>query len=203
MEVVMQPRPSEKQNGIGFEFAKGRAAVKFFEGGSLNPFTMRRVSLIWNWKRLLKQLLKVQDELGTKDWETLEEEQLLTKTLTTLYSAVAGLNGLSQLDPFTADLMHHLPNGWMRIRIGGVEGQVASLGFREGSVVWLGAEETLEGYSVDFTFKDIRTAWMCVANLSDNLAAVGKGDIKLRGYIPLADGFNHMLDRLQMFVKAG
>ena len=71
-----------------------------------------------------------------------------------------------------------------------------------GQLRWLKKEENGVGHEVDFRFRSLEIAWKSVANLTDNLAAVGKGDIYLRGYIPLADGFNHMLDRLQMFVKS-
>lgn len=148
------------------------------------------------------QFLAIQSDLGSRNWEKLTEPQLLRKTIITFCSAVAGLNGLSQLDSFTRELMNHLPDGVIRIYIAGVEKTVAMIGFRKGCLFWSDSIEPFDGYSVDFTFKNIHTAWMSVANLTDNLAAVGKGDIKLRGYIPLADGFNHMLDRLQMFVKA-
>ena len=203
VSLVNQPDPEVLKHGIGFAFPGGQNAVRFFETGALNPLTMRHLYHLVSWKRLIQHLLIVQDELGSKNWKSLSDARLLRKTLITLYSAVAGLNGLSRLDTFTRDLMHHLPKGLIRISIGGVEGQVATLGIDDGSMLWLDSGASLDGYSVDFTFKNIHTAWMCVANLADNLAAVGKGDIKLRGYVPMADGFNHMLDRLQMFVKVG
>ena len=203
VSLVNQPDPDVLKSGIGFAFADSRKTVSFFETGAINPLTMRHLHRLVSWKRLLQHLLTVQDELGSKNWERLSDERLLEKTLITLFSAVAGLNGLAQLDAFTSDLMHHLSKGLIHITTGGVEGEMATLGIDNGQLLWLDPDASLDGYSVDFTFRNIRTAWMCVANLTDNLAAVGKGDIKLRGYIPLADGFNHMLDRLQMFVKVG
>jgi hypothetical protein len=202
-EVVLGTMTTEKDptNWIGFEFRTSRSAVHFFETGSLNPLSMRTLHRVVSWKRLLQQFMSIQKEMASRDWEKLSEAQLFRKTIITLYSAVAGLNGLSQLDTFTRELMHHLPDGVIRIGIGGVSGAVATIGIRKGHLFWSETITPFDGYSVDFTFKNIRTAWTCVANLTDNLAAVGKGDIKLRGYIPLADGFNHMLDRLQMFVK--
>lgn len=188
-------------SGIGFDFFSMSSAVKFFESSQLNPLAMKKVYRMKPWVKFLRQLLWIQGELGCKNWENLNEAHLLRKTILTIYSAVVGLNGLRELDLFSADLMNHLPDGCIRMRIEGVDEVVATIGFEGGRMIWLDSGATVGAQSVDFTFKSIRSAWMSVSNLSDNLAAVGKGDIRLRGFIPLADGFNHMLDRLQMFVK--
>lgn len=187
---------------VGFELRHAAAAVKFFEDGKLQVGSMRRLFRISDWVKLLKGMLGIQSELGVENWEHVSDEQLLRKVLITFYAAVEGLNGLAELDAFSNQLMHHLPNGVIHLHINDVGENLTHIVVNDGRLRWSADEPPVDdGKSVDFTFKNLELAWKSVANLADNLAAVGKGDIRLKGYIPLADGFNHMLDRLQIFVK--
>ena len=187
---------------VGFELKHVMAAVKFYEHGKLQPSSMRRTLRVSDWVKLLKAMLGMQSELGTKNWERVSEEQLLRKVLITFYAAVEGLNGLAELDSFSDQLMHHLPNGVIHLHIDGVGENLTHIVVKDGRLRWSADKNPVyEGKSVDFTFRNLELAWKSVASLADNLSAVGKGDIRLSGFIPLADGFNHMLDRLQIFVK--
>ena len=188
---------------IGFGLKDSRSATQFYEDGKLKPTSLQCWYRIPEWFKLLKSMLALQSELAVGNWEQLSQERLLRKVLLTFYAAVEGLNGLARLDPFSDQLMHHLPEGLICLKIDGLGKEtLAYIAIRKGRLSWnVTRPEGAWPLSVDFSFKNLEFAWKSVANLSDNLSAVGKGDIRLRGYVPLADGLNHMLDRLQIFVK--
>jgi len=190
------------KSSIGFRFSTNSDSVAFFEDGKPKLTSFRGLSHVIEWVKLLKWLLSIQSDLGTKGWQHSNQEKLLRKVMLTFSAAIFGLNGLANLDPFSEKLLHHLPDGVIRIHIGGIGENLGTIQCLDGRLFWLRNGNSPVGREVEFRFRNLETAWKCAANLTDNLAAVGKGDIFLRGYIPLADGFNHMLDRLQMFVKA-
>jgi len=205
VSILHDPLPMQSsvlQGKVGFCFGSSATAVDFYEKGTLKPGSFRHVIRIPDWVCLIRWLLSTQKDLGVAKWQLLPPERLLRKVMLTLMAAVAGLNGLALLDPFSRELLHHLPDGVILLHIEGVGRMLGRIQVKDGALRWLSSGERAVGHEVDFSFKSLEVAWKSVANLADNLAAVGMGEIHLRGYIPLADGFNHMLDRLQMYVKA-
>ena len=191
-----------EKGAIGFAFKNTDQALAFFENGKLSLTSMKGIVHIGDWFVFLRGLFSAKGKLGAKGWENLSDEKLVEKSKVAFFSAICGLEGLARLDPFSKSLMEELPQGKLRIGLSGSE-PFLTIAVRDGICVWEDQEVTPEDKSVDFLFKDAKSLWITVAGLGDNLAAVGRGTIQLRGYIPLADGFNHMLDRLQIFVKTG
>jgi hypothetical protein len=189
-------------DSVGFRFRSEREALRCFAEDHLTLRSLRGLHHPVSWLGLIRGMLSVKHRMGTHAWERVSEAELLVKTLFTLRAAVAGLNGLKQLDAFTGGLFEQLPQGWIHLHIIGAPVELPSIGIHRNGLSWSTRAKAVGGQSVDFEFRSPAIAWKSVANLADNLAAVGKGDIKLRGYIPLADGFNHLLDRLQMYVSA-
>lgn len=187
-------------HSIGFQFRTELEALRFFEHGRMTLACLKGLRHPLSWVHLIRAMLGVKRILGTQGWERSSQRELITKTIFTLRAAVAGLNGLGALDTFSDDLLQELPDGVIRLHINGVGDDLGRIQVRQGRFNWLQGNDAGVGREVDFRFGSLAIAWSSVANLTDNLAAVGKGEIGLRGYVPLADGFNHMLDRLQMFV---
>jgi hypothetical protein len=198
--VSFESEPCPKDGAsFGFQFASLKQAIAFFEQSKLSVTAFRGFRPM-TWGRFLSKLLKIQGQMSASNWERLSEEQLVTKSLFLLKAAVYGIQGLAQLNPFSRSMLEHVPKGCISVRVGD-GAPLSSIVFREGGIEWVEGAAGASGRSVDFIFKDERCAWLSAANLTDNLAAVGKGDIRLAGYVPLADGFNHLLDRLQIYVK--
>ncbi|MEQ9825103.1 MAG: hypothetical protein ABQ298_12030 [Puniceicoccaceae bacterium] len=198
LDLRSQSLPADS---IGFAFRSQSEALGFFENNRFPLRSLRGLSHVPAWFRFIRNLLALKQRMSTQAWQHAQPQELLAKTLLTLRAAVAGLNGLREVDDFSRGLMDHLPDGRISLFIGGVEANLGCITVQEGRLSWVSDGSAVGGRSVDFRFANLEVAWKSVANLADNLAAVGKGEIQLRGYIPLADGFNHLLDRLQMYVS--
>jgi hypothetical protein len=199
--VFLEDDSALPANAIGFAFNSLAHAISFYESGVFSPRTLRGFKPL-TWMALLKSLVQIQGDLNSKGWEKKSDQQLVNKSLLLLKSAVFGLQGLARLNSFSRDLLQHVSNGSVSIRVGNSE-ILASVVFENGMISWVDGAVSSSEKTVDFVFRDPQCAWLSAANLADNLAAVGKGDIRLVGYIPIADGLNHLLDRLQMYVSTG
>jgi hypothetical protein len=190
---------------IGFLFPTARGALRFFEKGVLLPWHPIGVLHLFSWIRLIRDMLWMQSKLKSGRWELLDEAELVFKSRLLLMAGVAGIDGLASLDAFTRSILDATPSGVMRFSIrdsGIVLGLVQVNG---GKLDWVSDAASIgaDMRGVDCEFEDVRAAWKSLSGIDDNLAAVGMGRVRLNGYLPLADAFNHLMDRLQIFLKPG
>ena len=120
IEPFRRDERSALKGKVGFQFREKESAVSFYESGKLQLSSLRNGVSVFEWVRLVKSMLSTQSALGLKGWEDASQDLLLNKVMLTMGAAIAGLNGLSALDPFSAKLLEHVPNGCIRLHIDGV-----------------------------------------------------------------------------------
>jgi hypothetical protein len=54
---------------------------------------------------------------------------------------------------------------------------------------------------VEISFRNIEIAAAALSNRIDSLAAVGSGDIRVEGFVPLADAVNRALERIPLYLS--
>jgi hypothetical protein len=121
-------------------------------------------------------------------------------TRLTLIAAGLGLRCLAEGDAISIETLQALPEGLAAFMIQG-EPQ---------STVWFdhGAADHAAGWSepprqpdVRIVFGDMDVAYAAMRDEIDSMAAVGTGQIKIDGLIPLADGLNFVMERLRVYLQ--
>jgi len=78
------------------------------------------------------------------------------------------------------------------------------------STVWFdhGSPDQAAGWSepprrpdVRIVFGDMNVAYAAMRDEIDSMAAVGNGEIRVDGLIPLADGLNFVMERLRVYLQ--
>lgn len=177
-------------------------AIAFFEGRRSLP---SRLGSWWRplaWMRMLRLLAAAKARLDpVKQGKAISDAETRLKVETGMYAACCGVSALVSMDPFCARLSSEQPSGRLRVFLAGYDAPLAILGIRHDR--WVMNPSPTEPYEheVDLVFRDGMAALQSVSGRLDNLAAVGDGRIRMSGFVPLADGFTHMTDRLQQFVR--
>ena len=83
-----------------------------------------------------------------------------------------------------------------------VGGKSSWIRFRKSGAVY-GSGSTGEFPDVIISFRDREVALSAIHGDLDSLAALGKGQVIVRGLIPLADALDRVLDRLSFLLKKG
>jgi hypothetical protein len=121
-------------------------------------------------------------------------------TRLTLIAAGLGLRCLAEGDAISIETLQGLPKGLAAFMIQG-EPQ---------STVWFdhGTADHAAGWSepprppaVRIVFGDMDVAYAAMRDEIDSMAAVGNGQIKVDGLIPLADGLNFMMERWRVYLQ--
>ncbi len=189
-------------NAVGIHFQSPTGLVNFFENRRVLPGRLRGIRNFPALIRFLSRLLYIQKLLKVESLESLNHAQIEPKVIATLFAACAGINGLIKLDTFTHKLFLSGSRGRVHIRIKGIAEPILYIDLTEEHLICTREKPVADPQrTVDLEYESLETAWVSVSNQADNLALVGKGNIRMRGYVPLADSLNHLLDRLQMFVS--
>lgn len=179
-------------------------AIAFFEGRRTLPSRMGGWWRLLPWMRMLKLLARTKACLDSvKSMQGISDEACRVKIEAGLYAACCGVSAMVSVDPFCARLSSEQPTGRLRVCLAGSPCPLATIGIRPERWVMNPPESDAFDHEVDLVFHDGFTALQSVSGKLDNLAAVGDGRIRMSGYVPLADGFTHMTDRLQQFVRTG
>jgi hypothetical protein len=115
-----------------------------------------------------------------------------------LMVAVLGLRPLIEGDPPTRDIARALPRGLASFTIAG---EPRATGWFDHGPNQAGWSEPPRRPEVCIEFKDIDTAYGALREEIDTLAAVGSGRIRVDGLVPLADGLNAVMERLQDYLR--
>lgn len=110
-----------------------------------------------------------------------------------LYGLVFGIRQIGENDPDMVTVARHLPPGVVEFRVMG-GGPAAHLGVAGG--MFRPGRGSVESPNAVLEIIDCPTAWAMLQGRLDLFSAVGAGIIRLRGYIPLLDGINPLMDRL-------
>lgn len=117
-----------------------------------------------------------------------------------LIVAVLGLRSLAEGDQAAQQTLRSLPRGLAAFSIEGEQG--ATIWFDHGSLDYAaGWGEPPRRPDVRITFADMNVAYSAMRDEIDTLAAVGRGQIKVEGLVPLADGLNVVMERLRVYLQ--
>jgi SCP-2 sterol transfer family len=117
-----------------------------------------------------------------------------------LIAAGLGLAPLAAGDAEAIGLLQGLPAGLAAFRIEG----------EPNSTVWFdsAAGRRLSGWSdpprrpdVCIVFGSVSLAYAAMRDEADTMAAIGSGELKIDGLIPLADGLNVIMERLRIYLQ--
>jgi hypothetical protein len=117
-----------------------------------------------------------------------------------LIAAVLALRPLAEGDAVARHTLRSLPMGLAAFNIEGEHG--ASLWFdhrADGCAAGWG--EPPRRPEVCVTFANMQVAYGAMRDEIDTMAAVGCGEIKVEGLIPLADGLNVVMERLRVYLQ--
>jgi hypothetical protein len=110
-----------------------------------------------------------------------------------------GLKPLAQGDEPARNILRSLPPGLAAFSIEGEEN--ATVWFDHGFADAAGWGEPPRRPEVRIRFADITVAYAAMRDEIDALAAVGAGQIKIDGLIPLADGLGAVMERLRVYLQ--
>lgn len=126
-----------------------------------------------------------------------DEEKFAFCVRITLYAMAFGIKEVGEHDPEVRPIALDLPDGTVEMRVAG--GPSAHLKIAGGSFeAQRGAAPRPNAF---LEFSDLQTAWDTFQGNLDTFAAVGGGRVKLRGFIPLLEGINPLLDRLSDYLS--
>ena len=117
-----------------------------------------------------------------------------------LIVAVLGLRSLAEGDEAARQALRSVPPGLAAFSIAGDPG--ATLWFDHGSAdCAAGWGEAPRSPLVHIIFADMNVAFGAMRDEIDAVAAVGSGQIKIEGLVPLADGLNVAMERLRVYLR--
>ena len=117
-----------------------------------------------------------------------------------LIAAGLGLRPLADGDEVARKTLRSLPLGLAAFSIEGDHG--ATIWFDHGSADnAAGWGEPPRRPEVRVTFADMTIAYAVMRDEIDTLAAVGCGQIKVEGLVPLADGLSVVMERLRIYLQ--
>lgn len=151
-----------------------------------------------------KQLMQVDKVLGRLEYYLKPEPKLLADPETfafcvrvTLYAMAFGIKEVGEHDLEVRPIALDLPDGTVEMRI--VDGPAAHLMVKNGN--FEPRRGPAEKPDAILEFGDLQTAWDTFQGKLDTFAAVGGGKVKLRGFIPLLEGINPLMDRLAFYLS--
>lgn len=151
-----------------------------------------------------RQLMQIDKVLGRLEHylkpqpETIADPEVFAFCVQiTLYAMAFGIKEVGEHDPEVRPIALDLPDGTVEMRV--AEGPAAHLVVKNGKFEpHRGPAEKPNAY---LEFADLQTAWNTFQGNLDTFAAVGGGKVKLRGFIPLLEGINPLMDRLAYYLS--
>ena len=113
--------------------------------------------------------------------------------------ALATTAEMSGRDAVMRELLTKGPPGRAVVRIGSCDA-LAWVEVRHGALSW-GRGVSPIGPDVEIIFRDEATAAAALRGQLDQLAALGRGDIVVRGLVPLAETLGRVMDRLGLYFR--
>lgn len=115
-----------------------------------------------------------------------------------LLTAIFGLAELAEHDPDVVDLAAHVPNGTAEFKIL-PDGPAVHLTHKDGA--FTAAKGEAAEPNVRMYFRDVKVCNDLLNGKMDAFAALGRGDVIITGFLPLADQLNAMLEHLEPYLK--
>ena len=198
-----------KSGNCAFEDGKGSADIKLYFStpekfnalmdGNGTPTILKGFTKLGF---LLKDFGKLTDRLAhflKPDKDTVQDDKFKeVSTLLTFYTAFNALPEIGMYDPVGAKVMQKSASGQLCVSIAGTE-HVVRMKVGKGSMKTIAASDgSPELY---MTFSSIEKTGDVLGGRSDFLTAIGFGDVKLKGYIPVMMAVEHLVPRLAAYLN--
>jgi hypothetical protein len=156
-----------------------------------------RITLLARFSKLAQKL----EAVLSGDPEVLATETgRRAHTRLTLIAAGLGLHSLAKGDEASMATLSSIPKGLAAFII--QDEPKSTVWFDHGSAdQTAGWSEPPRTPDVRIVFRTLTVAYAAMRDDIDSMAAVGKGDIRVEGLIPLADGLNFVMERLRVYLK--
>ncbi len=115
-----------------------------------------------------------------------------------LYTALAGVKELVEYDEKLAWFSKSTPDGTFLIQVAG-DGPQAHLFIRNGVVT--PGKGPVANPSTTLEIKNLDIAWELLQGRIDAMGALGSCDIRMTGFLPIADNVNVAMDRLGAYLQ--
>jgi len=176
----------------------GQAAATFFEQTALPPVPLKGFTGLQH----MKTFTALTDEM--RDWLKPSADNLAKESFRQIYVSMAlklALRGVAQLGRFERKSIEAVasgPQGVAAFQLGeGGEPHWISLSTDE---IRVGSGEPDTAPDVRVIFRDSVVAANALQDKVDSMAAVGQGQIEVRGLVPLADHLNYLMERVQPYI---
>ncbi len=197
LSVYKGDYPGRRKVTLTFKDAKMLNEV--FQGKSNKPPIPNIMALLH-----LKKLLKINNVLKRLEYYLKPLPALLENkdffeicVKLAIYVMVSGVKEVGEHDPELKVNSPYLPDGTLALNVLG--GPSASITIINGKFYPVKGASRKPNAVLEI--KDIETAWSMIKGELDVFAATGKGDIRLKGFFPLIDGINPLLDRLSFYMS--
>lgn len=120
-----------------------------------------------------------------------------TNTILTLQTAAFAVAELAALEPESMHLASHMGEGVLQIEVQ-PDGPFVALTAANGSIS--AAKRRAERPRSVMTFRSLEVASDLLCGRTDSFTTVARGDVTIRGYIPLADNANMIMDRVRRYL---
>jgi len=187
--------------GIALYFwSDGQAAATFLERRALPPIPTRGFGELSKMKTFAALGAEMRKWLKPSDEQLADDGFRRTFAMMSLGLALRGVVQLGRFERKSCLTVQNGPQGVLAFRIEGSD-QLAWLNLKFDELS-SGAEKPPTEPDVEVVFRDSTIAARAVTNQLDSMAAVGRGDIKIHGLVPLADSANALMDRVQPLVDS-
>ncbi len=191
-------RESSRKPNVKLWFRSPQHLNQMFDGKA-NPVPIKGFTRLGFMSKEFPKLTDRLEHYLRADGELLKDERtfaFVTKCM--LYTAVFGLAELAELDRAVADLVAHTPNGTAEFKIL-PDGPTVHITHENGS--FHAAKGPADAPNVQMQFRDLGVCNDLLNGRVDAFAALGRGDVVIKGFLPLADQLNAMLEYLEPYLK--
>jgi len=194
---VVEGRP-KIHIGLGSE----AQTVRLIRGGLVIPVLRRGWTRLLFLLKVLRLFLRFQRYLKPSARALQDAEFRLLHVRLALAVALFALAEIGREDPWARQMLENCPSGRVDFQVEG-EDLAASIektpeGLRPGRGIPHGGQAT-----ASVVFASAKVAMEILTQKRDSHAAVALGDIRVEGLVPLADGINHVLDRVARYLPSG
>ncbi|MFY9114159.1 MAG: SCP2 sterol-binding domain-containing protein [Dethiobacteria bacterium] len=183
---------------VTLTFNNARELNKVFQGKSKKNPRPNAAAILH-----LSKLSKIDKVLGRLEHYLQPDEEMLKDpdffafcVKLSIFVMTFGIREIGEYDPVLKVISPGLPNGTLAIRI--VDGPSSSITVKNGK--FYPAKGPVENPTAILQIADLDTAWNMIQGKLDLFAAIGLQQIKIRGFMPLLDGINPLLDRLTYYL---
>ena len=197
LSVYKGSYPGRRKVTLTFKDAKTLNEV--FQGKSNKP-PIPNVMALLHMKKLLKinNVMKRLEHYLKPETHMLKDKVFFEECVKlAVYVMAFGVKEVGEHDPELKANSPYLPDGTLALNVlGGPSANITIINGKFYPVKGMSRKP-----NALLEIKDIETAWDMIQGKLDVFAATGRGDIRLKGFIPLIDGINPLLDRLSFYMS--